>query len=121
MFAFSASSADGGVRDVRGDVQRVVESWKGSRCWWLEHHNPGLEKQPSVSKYDLYKLLTGVREDRPDWAAVSAKVGRGVISRFDRTTKAFYDRCQNGGKPGYPRSSPAAAGDPWRYPTLRRR
>ena len=84
----------------------LLESWKGSRCWWLEHHNPGLEKQPSVSKYDLYKLLTGVREDRPDWAAVSAKVGRGVISRFDRTTKAFYDRCRNGGKPGYPRFKP---------------
>ena len=84
----------------------LLESWKGTRQWWLEHHNPDLEKQPSVSKYDLYKLLTGVRKDRGDWAAVSAKVGRGVISRFDRATQAFYDRCQNGDKPGYPRFKP---------------
>ena len=30
-------------------------------------------------------------------------MGRGVICRFDRTRKAFYDRCQAGKEPGYPR------------------
>ena len=84
----------------------LLESWKGTRQWWLEHHNPDLEKQPSVSKYELYKLLTGVRADRGDWEAVAVQVGRGVISRFDRATQAFYDRCQNGGKPGFPRFKP---------------
>ena len=84
----------------------LLESWKGSRCWWLEHHNPDLEKQPSVSKYDLYKLFTGVREDRADWAAVAFQVGRGVISRYDRAVRSFYDRCHKGDKPGFPRFKP---------------
>ena len=61
---------------------------------------------PRGAKYDLTGLLTGVREDRADWEAVSVEVGRGVISRFDRARQAFYDRCQQGKRLGYPRFKP---------------
>ena len=85
----------------------LLESWKGGRRWWLKHHNPDTEKQPSVSYAELCRLLTGVRADHPEWAAVSVTVGRGVIRRFERATHSFYKRCWEGKKkPGFPRFTP---------------
>ena len=47
-------------------------------------------------------MFTGVRADRPEWARLDTKVGRGVLRRFDRAVKAFYKRVGEG-KAGYPR------------------
>ncbi len=84
----------------------LLESWKGNYEWWKRHHNPELEEFPSernLSRYDLMRMFTDVRKDRPEWAAVSVNVGRGVICRFDRSRQAFYDRCRRGETPGFPR------------------
>ncbi len=83
----------------------LLESWKGSYAWWREH-NPGVdEKFPrDMSRYDLFKMFTQVRAEDPRWAGLDTRVGRGVICRFDRTRKAFYDRCNTAGKKaGFPR------------------
>ncbi len=82
-----------------------LESWKGTHAWWREH-NPGVdEKFPrDMSRYDLFKMFTRVRAEDVRWAGLDTRVGRGVICRFDRTRKAFYDRCNTAKKkPGYPR------------------
>ena len=83
----------------------VLESWRGNYAWWMEH-NPGMEKFPverSQSHYDRVKMFTGVRADHPEWERLSVNVGRGVLCRFGRATRAFYKRCADGRKPGYPR------------------
>ena len=83
----------------------VLESWKGTYAWWREH-NPETEKFPrelNQSLYDRMKMFTDVRRDHPEWGCLSVKVGRGVLCRFDRTVQAFYKRCAEGKKPGYPR------------------
>ena len=84
-----------------------LESWKGSYAWWKEHH-PGVDekfpRERNHSRYDLFKMFTQVRAEDPRWAGLDTRVGRGVICRFDRTRKAFYERCaKEGTKPGFPR------------------
>ena len=51
-------------------------------------------------------MFTGVRGDLPEWGRLSTRVGRGVLRRFDRATKAFYKRCKEGHNPGFPRFKP---------------
>ncbi len=75
----------------------------------VEGAQPGAEKFPaerSQSHYDRVKMLTGVRADHPEWERLSVKVGRGVLCRFDRAARAFYKRCAEGKKPGFPRYKP---------------
>ncbi len=83
-----------------------LESWKGSYAWWREH-NPGVDakfpRDRDMSRYDLFKMFTQVRAEDARWAGLDTKVGRGVICRFDRARKAFYDRCNTGRKAGFPR------------------
>ena len=82
-----------------------VESWKGSYAWWKEH-NPGEDQTfpRDMSRYDLFKMFTQVRGEDDRWAGLDCRVGWGVICRFDRARKAFYDRCNTAGKkPGFPR------------------
>ena len=84
----------------------LLESWKGGYAWWKEH-NPGdnqtFPSERNLSRYDLFKMFTQVRGEDTRWGGLDTRVGRGVICRFDRTRKAFYDRCQAGKTPGYPR------------------
>ena len=88
----------------------LLESWKGTYAWWREHNPADVESFPPElrrSRYDLFKMFTQVRAEDPRWAGLDTRVGRGVICRFDRTTKAFYKRCaKEGTKPGYPRFKP---------------
>ena len=87
-----------------------LDSWRGTYKWWVERHNPEIEKFPkdrNYSKYDLFKMLNGVRKDHPEWERLSVEVGRGVITRWDRTKEAYFKRCREGEKPGYPRFKPA--------------
>ena len=84
-----------------------LESWKGTYVWWREHNTGVDEKFPrerNHSRYDLFKMFTQVRAEDARWAGLDTRVGRGVICRFDRTRKAFYERCaKEGTKPGFPR------------------
>ncbi len=83
----------------------LLESWKGGYEWWKRHHNPELERFSSeryLSRYDLMRMFAQVRGEDERWAAVSVNLGRGVICRFDRSRKGFYDRCRKGETPGIP-------------------
>ncbi len=83
-----------------------LESWKGSYAWWREHNPAEDAKFPpelNMSRYDLFKMFTRVRGEDDRWAGLDTRVGRGVICRFDRARKAFYDRCKTGRKAGFPR------------------
>ena len=82
----------------------ALESWRGTYLWWNEHH-PGEPLPPELrsSKYDLMKEFTGVRSDLPEWERLAVQVGRGVLCRFDRSTRSFYKRCKKGQNPGFPR------------------
>ena len=87
-----------------------LDSWRGTYKWWVERHNPETEKFPAdrnYSKYDLFEMLIGVRKDHPEWERLSVQVGRGVLTRWDRTKEAYFKRCREGEKPGYPRFKPA--------------
>ena len=84
----------------------LVESWRGSYGWWCEDNNRETDRYLSPSRYDLFGMLTGVRADLSEWSALSVKVGRGVICRFERATRSFCDRCREGKTPGYPRLEP---------------
>ncbi len=83
-----------------------LESWKGSYAWWREHNPAEDAKFPrdrDMSRYDLFKMFTQVRGEDARWAGLDTRVGRGVICRFDRARRAFYDRCKTGRRPGFPR------------------
>ena len=57
----------------------------------------------SITLYDQFRSLTGVRSDLPDWEAMSLEVGRGVLRRVDRAFQSFFRRVRAGQKPGFPR------------------
>lgn len=81
-----------------------LESWKGTYAWWKEHHSDTetFPSEKNLSLYDRMVVFTGVRADRPEWARLDTRVGRGVLRRFDRAVKAFCKRAGEG-KAGYPR------------------
>ena len=91
----------------------LLESWRGTYRWWREH-NPGddqtFPKELNRSRNDLCMMFTQVRREDARWDGLDTRVGRGVICRFDRTIRAFYDRCKkqkkDGKKPGFPRFKP---------------
>ena len=91
-----------------------LDTWRGTYKWWREHHpkHPDRDEpfptELQQSKNNLFVQFTRVREDRPEWAKLDTRVGRGVIRRFDRARTAFYERCENGERPGYPRFKAAS-------------
>lgn len=65
----------------------------------------------SVSLYDQYRTLTGLKEARPDLLGQGVVVCRGTLRRLDRAFAAFYGRCRAGETPGFPRFKSAARWD----------
>ena len=57
----------------------------------------------SVSYVDQCRTLTGLRKVRPDVLWGGVVVCRGTLRRLDRAFDAFYRRCREGQRPGYPR------------------
>ena len=57
----------------------------------------------SVSYFDQCRSLVAVRSDSPEWTALDAQLGRGVLRRVDRAFTDFFRRVKRGQKPGYPR------------------
>ena len=57
-----------------------------------------------ISYQDQCRSLTLVRQDEPDeLGRLNVAAARGALRRVDRAFKAFFRRCKEGGKPGYPR------------------
>jgi putative transposase len=71
----------------------ALEDRRGA--WRWEHR--------SVSYADQCRTLTTLREVRPEVLASGVRVCRGTLRRLDWAFAAFYRRCREGQRPGYPR------------------
>lgn len=57
----------------------------------------------SLSKYDQSMMLPFLKEERPSLDQVHSQVLQNVVDRLDKGFQAFFRRCKNGEKPGFPR------------------
>ena len=58
----------------------------------------------SISYIDQCRSLTLVRSDEPNGLGeLTVSVARSALKRVDRAFAAFFRRCKEGGKPGFPR------------------
>ncbi|MBV8305360.1 MAG: transposase, partial [Acidimicrobiia bacterium] len=71
----------------------ALEERRGAWTW----------ERRSVSRYEQFRTLTGLRVVRPEVLAWGVTVCRGTLTRLDRAFAAFYRRCAAGETPGYPR------------------
>lgn len=89
------------------DVSREVynASLQERRDAW-EHPS-----KTSVSAFDQFKALTGVRQVRPEVFAYGLQPLRGAIRRVDEAFSGFFSRVDRGETPGYPRFKSGARFD----------
>jgi putative transposase len=71
----------------------ALEERRGAWVW----------ERRSVSYFDQTRTLTELRVLRPEVLAYGVTVCRGTLKRLDRAFGAFYRRCRQVQKPGYPR------------------
>jgi putative transposase len=57
----------------------------------------------SVTRYEQYRTLTGLREVRPEILGFGVTVCRGTLARLDLAFAAFFRRVKAGQTPGFPR------------------
>jgi putative transposase len=78
-------------------------------CRWLYNHfleqrkAAWDERQDGLSLYDQLGELPALKGERPSLTNAHSQVLQNVGVRIDLAFKAFFRRCQNGEKPGYPR------------------
>jgi putative transposase len=78
-------------------------------CRWLYNHfldqrmTSWEENQETIGLYDQHGQLPALKHDRPSLAKVHSQVLQNVGVRIDLAFKAFFRRCKEGEKPGYPR------------------
>ena len=60
----------------------------------------------SDSLFERMKAFTLTRNLDPFWQSLSVDVGRGVLIRAETAKQAFYRRCKQAQKPGFPRFKP---------------
>jgi putative transposase len=65
----------------------------------------------SVSLFDQYLTLTGLKECRPEVVASGIVLCRGTLKRLDCAYRAFFRRVKRGETPGFPRFKPASRFD----------
>lgn len=56
-----------------------------------------------LNYYDQANQLKEIRADNPWCAEINYSATQDILRRLDKTFKAFFRRCQQGEKPGYPR------------------
>ena len=61
------------------------------------------DSRQSVNYYDQARQLPQLKRDAPELMVVHSQVLQDVLRRLDKAFQAFYRRCKNGEKPGYPR------------------
>jgi len=70
----------------------------------LQHRRDAYRsRRQTVSAYAQMAEIRGVREVRPEYAAIHTHLLQDVITRLDRAYRAFFRRCKAGEKPGFPR------------------
>jgi len=97
--------------------------WTLSRC--RELYNAGLSERcdayryanKSISYYDQQNDLPEIKHEiREEYQDIAAHVLQNVLRRLDRAFQAFFRRCKNGEKPGFPRFQGRNRYDSFTYP-----
>jgi putative transposase len=91
-----------------GRQRAALEALRRAQC---ELYNAALEERRgawdwerrSVTYFRQSAELSELRALRPEVLAYGVTVCRGTLKRLDRAFGAFYRRCRQGEKPGYPR------------------
>lgn len=95
---------------------------------WLELHrelyNAALQERRdayrksgvSLSYREQQNELPGVKEARPDLVPLGSHALQETVRRVDRAYQAFFRRCRNGEKPGFPRFKGRERFDSFTYP-----
>lgn len=76
-----------------------------------------IEKR-SVTRYDQFAGLNGIKDSNPAIGRYGAVVARGTLIRLDLAYRAFYRRCKTGKTPGHPRFKGQYRWDSVSYPGL---
>ena len=74
------------------------------------------ELDMSVTKYDQLMFLPLLKDERPSLNIVHSQVLQDVVIRLDKSFEAFFRRCKDGEKPGFPRFRSASRYDSFTYP-----
>jgi putative transposase len=69
----------------------------------LEQRQIYFQHGKKITLYDQQVQLTQLCQSDPAWRAIPVWVLRSALDRLDKAFKAFFRRCKNGEKPGYPR------------------
>lgn len=78
-------------------------------CRWLYNHflesrkHAWEQRQESLGLYDQLGELPALKTERPTLTKAHSQVLQNVGVRIDLAFKAFFRRCKDGAKPGYPR------------------
>lgn len=93
-----------------------------SECRWLynellsqrklSYEEPNL----SLSKYQQLMFLPMLKEERPALKTVHSQVLQNIVDRLDKSFQAFFRRCKEGKKPGFPRFRGAHRYNSFCYP-----
>lgn len=70
----------------------------------------------SLTMYDQFNRLPFLKTDRPSLTQVHSQVLQNVAMRVDLSFKAFFKRCKQGSKPGFPRFKGLGRYDSITYP-----
>ncbi len=70
-------------------IQERRDAWKLNRI--------------NISFFDQSKQVTAIRQVRPEYLNIQARVCRQVLRQVDRSFQAFFRRVKTGHKPGFPR------------------
>ena len=88
-----AIALDRVLRLQRELYNAALEARRGAWRW----------ERRSVSYFQECRSLTELRGARPEVLEFGGTVCRGTLTRLDRAFDSFFERCQRGEKPGYPR------------------
>lgn len=82
------------------------QAWEGCKRELDEKPNEdasAIKKKWSISYIDQCAQLAKSRKQYPELRAVPSVFARGVLKNLDVAFQAFFRRCKNGERPGYPR------------------
>jgi putative transposase len=91
-------------------------------CRWLYNELLGQRKLAfeeldiSISKYQQIMLIPLLKKERSTLNQVHSQVLQNIVDRLDKAFQAFFKRCKEGEKPGFPRFRGAHRYNSFAYP-----
>lgn len=103
-------------------AQADTLTWTLARC--AELYNAALQERRdayrkcgvSVNYHAQAVSLPEVKEARPEYKNIHSQVLQDTLRRLDKAFQAFFRRCKQGGKAGFPRFRSSARFDSFCYP-----